>query len=82
MLTESQRIDDWRTIRLGVDGVIVRRGFAGGVFLPQVATETGWDLETFLAHLCEGKAGLSPDAYKDPATRLSTFQAIIFKEKE
>lgn len=81
VLTEPQVIDDWRKIRLGVDGVIVRSGFASGVFLPQVATETGWDLETFLQHLCSGKAGLPSDAYKDPRTQISTFQAVIFSEK-
>ena len=80
VLTEPQLIDDWKKIRLGVDGVIVKKGFSQGVFLPQVATETGWDLETFLQHLCAGKAGLSADAYKDPATQIRTFQAIIFSE--
>ena len=82
VLTEPQLIDDWRKIRLGVDGVIVRRGMASGVFLPQVATETGWDLETFLGHLCSSKAGLSSDCYKDPKTQIYTYQAIIFSEKE
>lgn len=82
VLTEPALIDDWRKIRLGVDGVIVRSGFGGGVFLPQVATETGWDLETFLRHLCADKAGLPADAYKKPGVRLFTFQAHIFLEKE
>jgi len=82
VLTEPQIIDDWKKIRLGVDGVIIRRGFSSGVFLPQVATETGWDLETFLKHLCQGKAGLPAECYKDPKTQISTFQAVIFSEKE
>lgn len=82
VLTEPQLIDDWRSIRLGVDGVIVKRGYNSGVFLPQVATETGWDLDTFLSQLCSQKAGLSSDAYKDPQTRIYTFQAIIFSEKD
>ena len=81
VLTEPQLIDDWQKIRLGVDGVIVRKGFSQGVFLPQVATETGWDLETFLGQLCSQKAGLSPDAYKDSSTKLYTFQAVIFSEE-
>ena len=81
VLTEPQLIDDWQEIRLGVDGVIVRKGFSQGVFLPQVATETGWDLETFLSQLCWQKAGLPQDAYKDSSTKLFTFQAIIFSEE-
>ncbi|MDD5005959.1 MAG: AmmeMemoRadiSam system protein B [Candidatus Omnitrophica bacterium] len=80
VLTEPQLIDDWRKIRLGTDGVIVKRGFSSGVFLPQVATETKWDLETFLSQLCWQKAGLAPDAYKDSKTQIYTFQAFVFSE--
>ncbi len=78
VLSEPKPIDDWKKIRLGVDGVIVRRAGASGVFLPQVATETGWDLETFLGQLCSQKAGLPWECYKDPATKLLTFQADVF----
>jgi AmmeMemoRadiSam system protein A len=81
VLTEPKLIDDWRKIKLGTDGVIVRRGFASGVFLPQVATETGWGLEEFLSQLCWQKAGLSPDAYKDTKTQIYTFQAYVFSEE-
>ncbi len=82
VLSEPKLIDDWRKIRLGVDGVIVRRGFSSGVFLPQVATETGWDLETFLGSLCSHKAGLPSSCYKEPGTQIYTFQAEVFSEKE
>jgi len=78
VLSEPKPIDDWKSVRLGVDGVIVRRGIASGVFLPQVATETGWDLDTFLGQLCSQKAGLARECYKDPGTRLLTFQADVF----
>lgn len=82
VLTEPKEIDDWAKVRLGTDGVIVRRGVSSGVFLPQVATETKWDLETFLGQLCSQKAGLPWDCYKDPQTKIYTFQAEIFSEKE
>jgi AmmeMemoRadiSam system protein A len=82
VLTEPQLIDDWKKIRLGIDGVIIRRGFSSGVFLPQVATETGWDLETFLSQLCAQKAGLPPESYKDPNTQIHTFQAVVFSEEK
>jgi AmmeMemoRadiSam system protein B/AmmeMemoRadiSam system protein A len=80
VLSEPKLIDDWRKIRLGTDGVIIRKGFSSGVFLPQVATETGWDLETFLGQLCSQKAGLPWDCFKDAATKIYTFQAEIFSE--
>lgn len=82
VLSEPKEIDDWHNIRLGVDGVIVRRGYSSGVFLPQVATETGWDLDTFLGQLCSQKAGLPWDCYKDPSTKIYTFQAEVFSENE
>lgn len=81
VLTEPKLIDNWQNIRLGVDGVIVKKGFSQGVFLPQVAVETGWDLETFLKQLCWQKAGLPPESYKDPNTKIHAFQAVIFSEE-
>ena len=62
------------------DGVIVRRGHCLGVFLPQVAEETGWDKEKFLSVLCASKAGLPADAWKEKDTELYTFQAEVFSE--
>ncbi|MFH0877799.1 MAG: AmmeMemoRadiSam system protein B [Candidatus Omnitrophota bacterium] len=81
VLSEPRLIDDWRKIRLGTDGVIIKRGFSSGVFLPQVATETGWDLDTFLGQLCSQKAGLPTDCYKNPGTKIYTFQADVFSEQ-
>ncbi len=81
ILTPPQRIDDYRKIVLKRDGVIVRNGGRGGVFLPQVADETGWDLDTFLGELCTQKAGLPWNCYKDKATELSVFQVELFSEK-
>jgi len=69
-------------ITMGVHGVIVRRGFRSGVFLPQVADETGWGREEFLSNLCSHKAGLPPDAWKDPQTRLEIFTADVFSEMD
>lgn len=64
-------------IRLGTDGIHVRRGLRSGVFLPQVATETGWNVEEFWGHCARDKAGLSWDAWRDPETELMTFTAEI-----
>ena len=82
VLTPMKRVASADDIILGTHGVLVRRGYSSGVFLPQVATETGWTKEQFLSHLCADKAGLSPDAWKDPSTELYTFTAEVFSEKE
>ncbi len=81
-LSVMQRIDDPAKIQLGLHGVLVRRGFSSGVFLPQVATETGWTKEEFLSNLCSHKAGLAPDAWKDKSTEIYVFTAEVFSEKE
>ena len=79
VLSVPQPIDDWRQIELGKHGVIIKQGSSSGVFLPQVATDTGWSLEEFLSQLCWQKAGLSPSCYKDKDTQILTFTAQVFK---
>jgi AMMECR1 domain-containing protein len=49
------------------------------VFLPQVAPEQGWDLETTLQNLSL-KAGLPADAWKEGAS-FQVFQADVFGEE-
>ncbi len=82
VLSPMQRIDNPENIRLGIDGVLVRKGLRSGVFLPQVAIETGWNKQEFLSNLCLQKAGLSIDAWKDKDTEVYTFTAEIFSEKK
>jgi AmmeMemoRadiSam system protein A len=82
VLTVPQKVGSTDEIVLGRDGVIVKSGWHQGVFLPQVADETGWSKEEFLSCLCSHKAGLSPDAWKNPKTELYIFQAEVFSEKE
>ncbi|HQO38751.1 MAG TPA: AmmeMemoRadiSam system protein B [Candidatus Omnitrophota bacterium] len=79
VLSSLERVDSADKIEMGKHGVLVRRGFNTGVFLPQVATETGWSKEEFLSELCSQKAGLSPDAWKDKNTELYIFTAEVFK---
>jgi len=50
-----------------------------GVLLPQVATEHDLGPEAFLAAACR-KAGLGPDAWREPGTHVFTFQADVFGE--
>jgi len=80
VLSEPKRVEDADGIKLGVHGVIVKSGYRSGVFLPQVADETGWTKEEFLSNLCEGKAGLPADAWKDKKTELYVFTAQVFSE--
>jgi len=49
-----------------------------GLLLPQVATEYGWDAETFVSQTCL-KAGLPGDAWRRGA-RILVFEAQVFGE--
>ncbi|HKL60699.1 MAG TPA: AmmeMemoRadiSam system protein A [Sphaerochaeta sp.] len=81
VLTKPKRISSHEEIRIGIDGVILRKGYNRAVFLPQVAPEQGWDTEEMLEHLCM-KAGLSPSAWKENRCELEVFQAEVFSEAE
>lgn len=58
LLTEPQAVSSYRDIRCGIDGIIVSHGWKKGVYLPEVATETGWDPQTFFVSCALEKAGL------------------------
>lgn len=81
ILSELKKINDPLSIRLGIDGVLLKRGLNSGVFLPQVATETGWSKEEFLSYLCSHKAGIPSDAWKEKSTEIYVFTAEVFSEK-
>ncbi len=81
ILTPMQKVDSYEDVILGRDGVMIRKGFNSGVYLPQVAEETDWDLDTFLGSLCAHKAGLSWTAYKNEDVDIFTFQVDKFKEE-
>ncbi|RJS74995.1 TIGR00296 family protein [Candidatus Bathyarchaeota archaeon] len=70
-----------KVIRIGVDGLIVERGYYRGLLLPQVPVEWGWDEEEFLSYACM-KAGLPPDSWLLAGTRVYRFQAEVFEEEE
>lgn len=71
---------DAAAIVIGRDGLIVERERARGLLLPQVAPEQRWDATQFLDATCE-KAGLPRRAWREPGTRVLTFQADVFEEE-
>lgn len=67
-------------IKIGRSGLIVESGTHRGLLLPQVATQMGWDAETFLSHTCR-KAGLPMDAWRQPGgVHIQEFSAQVFSE--
>lgn len=82
VLTPMQKITDMKKIRLGIDGIYIKKGSRAGTFLPQVATDTGWNLEEFLGHCARDKAGIGWDGWKDTDTEIFVYQAFVFGELE
>ena len=78
VLSPLKKTADPLSLRLGIDGIYIKRGFYAGCFLPQVAKETGWSKEEFLSYCCSHKAGLPHDAWKDPKTDVYLFTADVF----
>lgn len=79
VLTPLKLIRETNEIEIGKHGLMIHLGYNRGLLLPQVATEHGWDRETFLNQTAR-KAGLSPGAWKDPSAKIFCFTAEIFSE--
>lgn len=65
-------------IEIGRDGLIIQKGYARGLLLPQVAVENAFTVEDFLDHTCM-KAGISADSWMDESCDVYKFQGQIFK---
>jgi AmmeMemoRadiSam system protein A len=77
VLTPLKKITDVNEIQVGKHGIYIKKGWFSGLLLPQVATEYGWDRQTFLGHTCQ-KAGLPSNAWRDKDTEIYIFSADIF----
>ena len=81
VLSELETVKSLDEIEVGKHGLYVTKGFYRGVLLPQVATEYGWDRDTFLSETCM-KAGLPEDEWKKPGIKIEKFSAQVFNEEE
>ncbi len=79
VLSPFHHVRDVKEIKIGRDGLLIKKGTHVGLLLPQVPVEWGWDRETFLQQTCR-KAGLPPDAWKDEEADLFRFSAFVFGE--
>lgn len=80
VLTPPDKVARFRDIVIGTHGILLSKQGRRAVFLPQVASEQGWNLEQTLTHLAM-KAGLPPDAWREDAA-FEVFEAIVFGEPE
>ncbi len=80
VLTPLRKIESAEEIELGRHGIYIKQGHNSGTFLPQVATQTGWNLEEFLGHCSRDKAGIGWEGWKN--ADLYVYEALIFSESE
>jgi AmmeMemoRadiSam system protein A len=80
VLSPLEPVTDPLSLQIGMHGLYVEGGGKHGVLLPQVATQYGWDLETFLSQTCV-KADLPKDEWRRPNTKISSFIALIIEEE-
>lgn len=63
--------------RLGIDGIVVRRGQRRGLLLPEVAEKPGFERRTML-EIAGEKAGLPRDAWRHEGTEVLAFRTARF----
>jgi hypothetical protein len=81
ILSPRVPVDSVDKIVLGKHGICVQESREkSATFLPEVATEQGWNLQTFLSECCK-KGGMAPDAWKKPDIIIHTYTTQVFGEK-
>jgi AmmeMemoRadiSam system protein A len=78
VLSPLELVSSVDEIRVGKHGIYLVKNSSRGVLLPQVATEYGWDRDTFLRHTCL-KAGLPENAWQKDC-EIYIFSALVFGE--
>lgn len=79
IIKAKKPLDYVNQIKIGRDGLIIEKGFARGLLLPQVPVEWDWNVRDFLSQTCV-KAGLMADCWFDKETKVFKFSAEIFSE--
>jgi hypothetical protein len=82
VLSPLEKVASPQDIVIGKHGILLLfDGHRRSVYLPQVAPEQGWDLETTLGSLCR-KGGLPGEAWRDRRASFEVFTADVFGEDE
>jgi AmmeMemoRadiSam system protein A len=78
LLTKPRPIEPSQ-VEVGRHGLVIRLGGRLGLLLPEVAADYGWDVDTYLQAVC-AKAGLPPDAWREPSAQLLAFESQAYCE--
>jgi len=80
VLTPLKPISNIDEIIPGKHGILIRKGYHSGTFLPQVATKTKWDTLKMVEECSERKAGIGKDGWKD--ADIYIYEAVIISENK
>ncbi|MFP4302417.1 MAG: AmmeMemoRadiSam system protein A [Alkalispirochaetaceae bacterium] len=75
LLSPAEPVGGYEEIELGRHGIILTVGRNRAIFLPEVAVEQAWDLETTLEMLTR-KAGALPGSWKGRNARFQVFETV------
>jgi AmmeMemoRadiSam system protein A len=78
VLSPLEKTDAPESLQVGVHGIYIIAGSGAGCFLPEVATDMGWDAVTFLDQCCTHKAGLPAGAWRQPDAAVYLFTSEKF----
>jgi AmmeMemoRadiSam system protein B/AmmeMemoRadiSam system protein A len=78
VLSPMRPIASLKEFKIGQHGIVLHKGRAGAVYLPEVAAEQGWTVEETLRSLSQ-KAGLPPDAWRSGA-QFEVFESVVLSE--
>ena len=76
VLTPRKKVNSVDDIVVGKHGIFVEYNGKSGTYLPQVATDMGWNKEQFFKSCCEEKAQIAPPYCKD--ADIYVYEAIVF----
>ncbi len=80
VLSPLRKIDGIDEFELGKHGIYMTRNGRSGTYLPQVASETGWNAEEFFGHCAREKAGIGWEGWKE--ADLYVYEAVVFGEEQ
>ncbi len=80
ILSPLELTADPEKLEIGKHGVYIVSGYRSGCFLPEVATDQGWDAVEFLSYCCSHKASIPADTWRDPETKVYLFTSEKFQQ--
>lgn len=81
ILSSLKPIKSIDEIQIGKHGIWIKKGHHSGTYLPEVATEQGWNVQQFLEHCAVEKAGLDENTWQKDA-EIYIYSSTILSEKQ